>query len=102
MVQLLIRPGVTDFIDVVARQKTSSIHLEEIELNESSDLIGKRLMDSKIRKDLNIIVVSITRKEGNLIYNPKPDTIFEVGDKLIVIGEYENLEKLVNSNVASS
>ena len=98
MVQLLLRPGVMDFIDVVARQKESSIHLEEIELLGHSKLIGKKLSETDIRKDLNIIVVGITRKDGNLIYNPKSDTVFELGDKLIVIGDFDNLETLINSN----
>ncbi len=99
MVQLLLRPGVMDFIDVVARQKTSSIHLEEIELLENSKLVGKKLSETNIRRDLNIIVVGITRKDGNLIYNPKSDTVFELGDKLIVIGDYDNLETLIESNL---
>ena len=99
MVQLLLRPGVMDFIDVVARQKESSIHLEEIELHGHSKLIGKKLSETNIRRDLNIIVVGITRKDGNLIYNPKSDTVFKLGDKLIVIGDYDNLETLIDSNL---
>ena len=94
MVQLLLRPGVMDFIDGVARNKNVEISLEEISLKSDSPLIGKSLIDSPIRKDLNIIIVAISRKDGHFIYNPKSDTKFEVDDKLIAIGEQSNLSKL--------
>lgn len=94
MVQLLLRPGVIDFIDGVARNKNVEISLEEITLNEGSILVGKSLSNSPVRKDLNIIIVAISRNDGNFIYNPKSDTKFEVNDKLIAIGEQTNLSKL--------
>lgn len=94
MVQLLLRPGVIDFIDGVARNKNVEISLEEITLNEGSILVGKSLSNSPVRKDLNIIIVAISRNDGNFIYNPKSDTKFEVNDKLIAIGEQNNLSKL--------
>jgi voltage-gated potassium channel len=94
MVQLLLRPGVMDFIDGVARNKNVEISLEEITLNAGSPLVGKSLIDSPIRKDLNIIIVAISRSDGHFIYNPRSDTKFEVDDKLIAIGEQGNLSQL--------
>lgn len=94
MVQLLLRPGVIDFIEVVARSKEVDISLEEIVLGEKSQLIGKSLIDSPVRKDLNIIIVAIYRKDGTFIYNPKSTTVFENGDKLIAIGDKHALVKL--------
>ncbi len=94
MVQLLIRPGVIDFIDGVARKRDVNISLEEINISENSGLIDKELKGSPIRKDLNIIIVAVNKKNGSFIYNPRSDTKFEAGDKLIAIGEKENLSKL--------
>ena len=94
MVQLLLRPGVIDFIDDVAKDKNIDISLEEINLNSKSTLIGKTLVDSPIRRDLNIIIVAISRKSGKFIYNPKSTEAFEDGDKLIAIGEKGSLKKL--------
>lgn len=94
MVQLLIRPGVIDFIDGVARNEDLSISLEELPLGEKSSLIGKSLVDAMKREEINIIIVAISRKNGKFIYNPKSLTVFEKGDKLIAIGERDDLEKL--------
>lgn len=94
MVQLLLRPGVMDFIDGVARNRDVEISLEEIHVPDSSPLIGKTLMDSPVRRDLNIIIVAISRSDGTFIYNPGGSTQFKEGDKLIAIGEHNNLNKL--------
>ncbi|MCF8266177.1 MAG: TrkA family potassium uptake protein, partial [Melioribacteraceae bacterium] len=94
MLQLLIRPGVIDFIESVAKSKDVEINLEEITVSGNSSLIGSTLMDSPIRRELNIIIVAIIRKDGKFIYNPKSTTTFENGDKLIAIGELKNLNQM--------
>ncbi len=94
MVQLLLRPGVIDFIDGVARDRDLQIGLEEIQVCKESKLVGKTLMDSPIRKELNIIVVAISRVKGEFIYNPGGKEIVSQGDKLIAIGEKSSLTKL--------
>ncbi|MCF8242421.1 MAG: potassium channel protein [Melioribacteraceae bacterium] len=93
MVQLLLRPGVIDFIDGVARSTDVDISLEEITVHASSPLVGKTLADSPVRKELNIIIVAISRETGKFMYNPKSDTKFQAGDKLIAIGEENELIK---------
>ncbi len=94
LVQLLLRPGVIDFIEGVAKRKGVNIHLEEILIKKKCDLIGKSLAESPLRKDLNIMIIGISRVDGKFIYNPRSSEVLEIGDKLIAIGESENLQKL--------
>lgn len=96
MVQLLVRPGVTDFIEGVARASNIQISLEQIEVCEGSELVGSTLAKSPIRSKLNIIIIAIDKSGGRFVYNPQSDTKIEAGDKLIAIGEAENLNKLTN------
>ncbi len=96
LVQLLIRPGVIDFIESVARNKEIDIGLEEISVSEKSILSEKTLIDSPIRKEMNIIIVAIYKKDGSFIYNPKGNTKIESHDKLIAIGEIDDLSKLTD------
>ncbi|MBU1102016.1 MAG: potassium channel protein [Bacteroidetes bacterium] len=94
MVQLLLRPGVIDFIEGIARREDIDIHLEELKVHEHSPLVGKTLADSPIRKELNILVVAIIKESNEFIYNPTGSCKIDKGDKLIVIGKSENLPKL--------
>jgi len=94
MVQLLIRPGVTDFIEGVARKNEVDISLEQIVVCKGSKLVGLTLAESPIRSELNIIIIAIDKSGGKFVYNPQSSAKIEVGDKLIAIGQIENLNKL--------
>ncbi len=94
MVNLLIRPTVVDFIDIVARKKGVDLGLEEIVVGSDSFLKGKTLAESAIRQHLNIIIVAIRRADGEFIYNPTSTEIIHEGDRLIAIGQAEELTKL--------
>ena len=52
------------------------------------------LLIDTIRKELNIIIVSINKLKGGFIYNPKSSTVIEKDDKLIALGEKANLARL--------
>jgi len=56
-----------------------------IEVGPTSGLAGQRLADAGLREAAGISVVGIARPAG-LVSNPDPDTVFEVGDKVAVIG----------------
>ncbi len=92
--QVLLRPNVMDFIDGVARNKNLTISLEEIEIGEGSSLNGVTLIQSPIRKKLDIIIIAIYKKNGEFLYNPHAQTVLEAGDILIAIGETKSLEEL--------
>ncbi len=93
MAHLLVRPGVVDFIDIVARKNGMALGLEEIVVSEKSPLVNKTLMESPIRKQLNIIIVAIYRN-NNYIYNPTSASTIHAGDRLIAIGQWDDLQKL--------
>jgi voltage-gated potassium channel len=94
MAEIILRPGVIEFIDIVARDKSVDLNIEEVYVRERSPLVNKSLADSHIRQELNIMVVSVIKSDGRLIYNPQSPTTIEAGDKLIVLGEGLNLIKL--------
>lgn len=92
--QLVIRPAMVEFVDTIARSNSGEITMEEITVSSDSTLVGVRLRDTDIRSRLNVIIVAIRRGEENLIYNPGPETPFEVGDRLVAIGGREQLAEL--------
>jgi len=94
MVQLLLRPGVTDFIEDIARNSDVDISLEQIVVCQGSNLVGLTLAESPIRSELNIIIIAIDKSGGNFVYNPQSSAKIEAEDKLIAIGQVENLNKL--------
>jgi voltage-gated potassium channel len=43
---------------------------------------------------LDIVIISIRRADGEMLFNPAADTIIDAGDILIAIGQIEALTRL--------
>jgi len=93
MAHSILRPTVVTFMEL-AMQDGVEWSMEEIAVSEGSPLVGVSLIDTGIRKDLNLIVVAIKRGDGTSLFNPTPQTTLQGGDTLIVVGMRHNLEKL--------
>jgi hypothetical protein len=61
---------------------------------EDSAYAGMSLIDTDIRKDLNLIVIAIKKNTGKMVFNPGPQTIIEGNDTLIAMGDKSNLSSL--------
>jgi len=94
MVNTIIRPAVTDFIDFTLHGKNIELKMEELLVGSSSSLNGVRLIDSGIRQEMNVIIVAIRDKDGEMHFNPASDACIESGDTLIALGPVSDLEKL--------
>jgi voltage-gated potassium channel len=95
MASLLLRPGVADFIEIVAANRNLDLQIEEIIVKKGSKMHKKTLAELPIRTEFNTIIVSIQNDEkGIFVYNPTGDTLVDEGNKLIAIGEKKNLERL--------
>jgi len=89
----LTKPAVDDFIDSITANKLG-LAFEQVEVDPSSILAGRKLVETNIRSDLEIVIVSIRRSDGRLIFNPGGESVIESGDMLIAIGSPESLMKL--------
>ncbi len=94
MAHLIVRPTVTDFIDLTMPAGELDLLMEELLVGTTSELIGKNLIEAEIRKNYDVIVVAIKREDGTMLFNPKPDTCIQTGDILIVLGSYEDITGL--------
>jgi voltage-gated potassium channel len=89
----LTKPAVGDFIDSLT-VNTLGLVFEQLEVAPHSEVAGKKLKDTNIRSELDIVVVSIQRCKGEMVFNPSGDTMIDAGDILIAIGKAESLMKL--------
>jgi voltage-gated potassium channel len=96
MARILLRPTVTDFLELLRDEKNRELQLEEIPVNSASRLIGVPLRDSKIRQDLDLIVIAIKKADGRINFNPSFATTVDTDDIVIAMGESNNLIKLEN------
>ena len=94
MAQALLRPNVTEFIDFATHDPGAGMGMEEIPVRPNSKLTDVALVDSGIRKELDLIIVAIKKSDGTMIFNPASHTTIQIGDTLIALGQRSSLIKL--------
>jgi CPA2 family monovalent cation:H+ antiporter-2 len=83
----------------VSREKVQDIKqkvtLNHFTIGEKSSLIGKTMRDSGIRERTKGLVVGIERN-GERILNPESNVVFEVNDKIWIVGNPLRIQLLIN------
>ena len=94
MAQTILKPVVTDFLELTVHNRQIGLEMGELEVSENSKLDGVTLIDSGIRQEMDVIIVAISKKSGEMKFNPSSQTRIEAGDTLISLGKSEDLKKL--------
>lgn len=92
MANIVIRPHVTDFFDVVTLDGGIELWVEELIIGETSSLVGKTVGEANIRQETGVSIIAMLRENHSSI--PKAHTQLQAGDELIVVGTREQLAKL--------
>ena len=94
MAHAVLRPTVIHFLELAFADDETDIQLEEATVGENSSLIGVTLKDSNIRRDMNLIIISIKKSDGSMVFNPSADYLITEGDTVVAVGDSRNLMKL--------
>ena len=101
MSMALTKPAVDDFLGSITANKLE-LAFEQLEVGPGSEFAGKKLSETNIRSELDIVVVSIRRSDGQILFNPGGEATIESGDMLIAIGHVESLMKLTTLTKGTS
>jgi len=94
MAHTVLKPAVVDFIEFATKSGNIDLQIEEITIQEGSQLVNLSLDECGIGRDLGIIIVAIKQKTGEMKFNPTFRTAIQVGDTLIAVGETSKLAVL--------
>ena len=71
------------------------MHLKQFVVDGKSPFLNTSIMDSGIRNDYRCLVVGVEKEDGNLL-SPEAHMLLEDGDVVWVVGEKEDVYRLVN------
>jgi voltage-gated potassium channel len=94
MANLVLKPQVTAFLDVVTTATGPDLELAEIEVRDTCPAAGRTIRDLRIRHETGAIVVALRKPDGTFDTTPEPDTPIEVGDVLIGVGSPDEIQAL--------
>ncbi|MEA1967537.1 MAG: potassium channel protein [Thermodesulfobacteriota bacterium] len=93
----LLRPSVSNFLEIALARKKKAIQIEEAVISSKSQLVNIMLKDSGIRQQYNLIIISINKADGQMIFNPSFDTYLEEGDIVIAMGRAQDLKNFAKA-----
>lgn len=96
----VVQPFVIDFVDVLASRRSEDDHvLAEIIVDESSGLHGRTVANAFQNLE-GLSLLGVERPEGELVIGPSGAQELQNGDRLMVYGDQQALERL--SGIESS
>jgi len=94
MANLVLKPQVTAFLDVVTTAEGDDFMLEEIEVKRTCARAGRTIRDLRVRDETGAIIVALRKGDGSFDTTPSPDALIEPGDVLIGVGTPEEIRRL--------
>jgi voltage-gated potassium channel len=94
MAHAILRPTVIKFLETAFNDESTEFQFEEIRVRRGAKLANVSLVDSGIRQKMNLIVIAIQDKNGEMVFNPKADTKFTIGDTIVVMGNAMSIKQL--------
>jgi len=96
MAHAILRPTVIHFLELAFSDESANIHLEEFPVSASSRLINVPLRESRLRQELNLIIIAIRKADGTMRFNPKASYRFEAGDTVVAVGQDKDLMQMAS------
>ncbi|MFU8793348.1 MAG: potassium channel family protein [Acholeplasmataceae bacterium] len=92
---LMLKPKASHFMDHIIDTGNIELNLEEVQIEEGSELSEKMLKESKIAEKTGLIVLAIRKESNNeFIFNPNANQVLKAFDTMIVVGEKSQIYKL--------
>jgi voltage-gated potassium channel len=94
MAQLVLRPQVAAFLDIVSTSGGAELLFEEIEVKETCAQAGKSIRELRIRQETGAMIVALRKHDGTFDTTPTPDALLDIGDVMIAAGTPDELRRL--------
>jgi voltage-gated potassium channel len=92
--QAVLRPTVGHFLEQAARLNAADYQIEEVVVAKGTPLCGKTLRDANLRDNMGVVVLAMREPDGEIVFNPKGDTVIEPASIVVVVGRREQLDEL--------
>jgi len=94
MAHAILRPTVIEFLEMAFADETVDVEVEELVIRSNSPVNRRTLYESEIRRKFDVMIISIKKEDGHMVFNPEAGTLLESGDTLVAVGRAANIKGL--------
>ena len=84
--------SVSNAMDTVARTTPWPVDVREVRLRPGSTFAGRTIGKIPLRSETGVSIMAVSRAGGSH-FDPGPDFRLQIGDRLVLLGEPENLDR---------
>jgi voltage-gated potassium channel len=94
MANLVVRPEVIRFLDLISGLSADKLRLEEISFNQlRQDLRGRSIRELDVRSVTGATIIGLRQASGDLLVSPPVDYVPAADDVLLLLGSESQIEK---------
>jgi voltage-gated potassium channel len=94
MANLMTKPQVTAFINVLTSSREPNLNFEEIEVRSTCGAVGLTIGELDVARRTGAYIVALRKLDGDLEVRPSKDTLLEAGDVIVGIGSPDEIRQL--------
>jgi voltage-gated potassium channel len=94
MANMMLKPQVTQFVNVLTSARDQSLSFEEIEVKATCGAVGRTIGELDVAKRTGSYIVAVRKQDGALEMRPSKDTRLDEGDVVVGIGSPEEVQRL--------
>lgn len=89
----LVRPHVVGFLDLMLKEESKTLRVDEISISGKSPWVAKTIHDTEIHRRFELLALALRKPDGKTQYNPQSETLLAAGDVLLVMGDVDMIWK---------
>ncbi|MFV1963692.1 MAG: TrkA family potassium uptake protein [Acidimicrobiia bacterium] len=90
---MALQPALAQIFDVVVAGSPVEFRVEELDIADECDVAGKTIQESGIRQDSGALILALEGREEQVVVNPGADVTLSAGDRLVVVGTKDQVER---------
>jgi voltage-gated potassium channel len=89
----VLKPNVFELMELATQREGESIRIEEIRIPNSSPVCNKSIQELDIRKEANVIILSLVQADGSVVFNPSASEKVSADTTVVAMGSKDQLAK---------
>ena len=90
---MAMQPELAQIFDVVVAGSPVEFRVEELDITPDCVVAGKTIQESGIRQDSGALILAVEGREEQVVVNPGAEVTINPGDRLVVVGTKDQVER---------
>jgi voltage-gated potassium channel len=93
LAMMALQPELAQFFDIMVNGSPVEFRVEELDISADCLMAGKTIRDSGIRQTSGALILAVEGGDDTVLVNPGPDVRLTPGERLVVVGTKDQVDK---------